>query len=143
LIYLDTSFLVPLFLEEATSKRIELLIRNLSPGEAATGHWTRTEFSSVLAREVRMGSLTSGEARQADAEFEQVLADSFSVLLPAQNDFDLAKQYLARHHSGLRAGDALHLAIATNCGARTIYSLDKTFLKAGGALALPVSGAPR
>ena len=90
-----------------------------------------------------MGGLAAGEARQADAEFEQVLADSFRVLLPGQNDFDLAKYYLARHRSGLRAGDALHFAIATNCGARTIHSLDKIFLKAGAALALPVSGTPR
>ncbi|MBV8189954.1 MAG: type II toxin-antitoxin system VapC family toxin [Alphaproteobacteria bacterium] len=143
MIYFDTSFPVPLFLEEATSKRIELLIGNLPAGEAATSHWTRSEFSSVLAREVRMGGLEADEAREVDSEFEKVLVDSFNVLLPERNDFDLAKQYLARHHNGLRAGDALHLAIATNCGARTIYSLDKTFLKAGAALALPVSGAPR
>jgi uncharacterized protein len=142
LIYFDTSFLVPLFFEEATSKRIELLIRNLPPGQAATSHWTRTEFSSVLAREVRIGALDAGDAQQADADFEKVLLESFTVLLPQRNDFDLAKNYLARHYSGLRAGDALHLAIANNCGAQTIYSLDKTFLKAGAVLALPVRGAP-
>ncbi|MDE2230228.1 MAG: hypothetical protein KGL11_14465 [Alphaproteobacteria bacterium] len=41
----------------------------------------------------------------------------------------------------MRAGDALHLAIATNHGAEAIYSLDKTLLKAGRRLGLPVSAA--
>ena len=36
-------------------------------------------------------------------------------------------------------GDALHLAIANNHRAETVYSLDKALLKAGKALGLPVS----
>jgi predicted nucleic acid-binding protein len=39
----------------------------------------------------------------------------------------------------LRAGDALHLAIAKNNHAGAIYSFDKTLLKAGKVLGLPVS----
>jgi predicted nucleic acid-binding protein len=38
----------------------------------------------------------------------------------------------------LRAGDALHLAIAVNNNARMIYSLDRTFIQAGKKLGLPV-----
>jgi hypothetical protein len=38
----------------------------------------------------------------------------------------------------LRAGDALHLAIAGGRGAETIYSLDKTLIKAGTTLGLPM-----
>jgi hypothetical protein len=39
----------------------------------------------------------------------------------------------------LRAGDALHLAIAGNRQAAAIYSLDKGLLMAGRLLDLPVS----
>jgi predicted nucleic acid-binding protein len=39
----------------------------------------------------------------------------------------------------LRAGDALHLAIAANRHAAAIYSLDKRLLRAGEILGLPVS----
>jgi antitoxin (DNA-binding transcriptional repressor) of toxin-antitoxin stability system len=39
----------------------------------------------------------------------------------------------------LRAGDALHLAIAGNHQADAIYSLDKVMIKAGKILDLPVS----
>jgi predicted nucleic acid-binding protein len=50
---------------------------------------------------------------------------------------------LRQHKLGLRAGDALHLAIARNRRADTIYSLDKTMLKAGRGLGLPLSSGIR
>ena len=65
--------------------------------------------------------------------------ESFSVLLLNANDFDLAKEYLGHFETGLRAGDALHLAIARNHRAEVIYSRDKSLLRAGTMLALPVS----
>ena len=65
--------------------------------------------------------------------------ESFAVLLPNGDDFNLAKKYLGRFETSLRAGDALHLAIATNHRAEAIYSLDKMFLKAGQVLGVPVS----
>ena len=65
--------------------------------------------------------------------------ESFSVLLPNADDFSLAKRYLGRFETGLRAGDALHLAVANNHRAAVIYSLDKTLLKAGKIVDLPVS----
>ncbi len=40
----------------------------------------------------------------------------------------------------LRAGDALHLAIARNHHARAIHSLDKKLLTAGRTLGLPTHG---
>lgn len=137
-LYFDTSFLAPLVLSEPTSARIERYVRRLPARELAISHWTRVEFSSLLAREVRMGGLDPKAARDADAAFETVVDESFVVLLPDGNDFDLAKRYLQTHGTGLRAGDALHLAIAKNHGAEAIYSLDKTLLKAGRILGLPV-----
>ena len=137
--YFDTSFLVPLFLQEATSVRIERAMAGLADQDLAISHWTRVEFSSLLAREVRMGSLDARTAREVDAEFESVARQSFTVLLPSGDDFDLAKQYIGRHQSGLRAGDALHLAIAQNHGSTHVYSLDNTLLKAGRLLGLPMT----
>lgn len=139
MLYFDTSFLVPLVLPEATSDRIAAFIRELNIEQLAVSHWTRIEFSSLIAREVRMGGLDARAAAQADARFEVMVDDSFAVLLSNADDFNLAKQYLGRFETGLRAGDAFHLAIASNHRAETIYSLDKMLLKAGGTLGLPVS----
>jgi len=140
LLYFDTSFLAPLVLAEATSEAIADFMRG-SPvdDEPAVSHWTRVEFSSLIAREVRMGGLTAAAAKRADDAFETMVEESFTILLPTTDDFDLAKEYLAAFETGLRAGDALHLAIAKNHRAAAMYSLDKTLLKAGERLGLPVS----
>jgi uncharacterized protein len=61
------------------------------------------------------------------------------VLLPGADDYDLARRYLHNHQTGLRAGDALHLAIAGNHRAKVIYSLDRQMIKAGEMLGLRVS----
>ncbi len=139
MLYFDTSFLVPLFLQEQTSTRIEHVFAGLAGQDLAIGHWTRVEFSSLLAREVRMGGLAATAAREVDAEFETVATASLLVLLPGVEDFELAKEYLAHFQSGLRAGDALHLAVARNRGSERIYSLDNTMLKAGRSLGLPMT----
>ena len=63
--YFDTSFLVPLILPEATSEHVSGFLEALEGDDLAVSHWTRVEFASLLAREVRMGGLDIGTARQA------------------------------------------------------------------------------
>lgn len=139
MLYFDTSFLVPLILPEATSDSIAAFVGGLSTVQFAVSHWTRVEFSSLIAREVRMGGLDVQTATRADARFESMVNESFSVLPPNIDDFGLAKRYLGRFETRLRAGDALHLAIAANHRAEVIYTLDRTLLDAGKILNLPVS----
>ena len=139
MVYFDTSFLAPLILPEATSDEIAAFFHGLPPEEFTVSQWTRVEFSSLVAREARMGGLDVRAAARADARFEAMVDESFSVVLPNVGDFGLAKRYLSRFETRLRAGDALHLAIANNHHAAVIYSLDKTFLQAGRLLNLPVS----
>jgi uncharacterized protein len=122
MLYLDTSFLVPLFLPEATSDKIERFLGRKHTAPLAISHWTRVEFSSALAREVRIGSLGRNAAIRTEAQFADVTAESFIVLLPTATDFDLAGQFLRRYETGLRAGDALHLAIASNNRATAVHS---------------------
>lgn len=138
MLYFDTSFLAPLILEEAASTEVERFIIGLPVGELAVSHWTRVEFASLLAREVRMGGMETPAAREAGAQFEAIVAESFVILLPNADDFTLAREYLGTFKTGLRAGGALHLAIANNHRAETIYSFDKIMLKAGSLLGLPV-----
>lgn len=114
MLYFDTSFLVPLILPESTSNRIAAFIRRLPVEELTVSHWTRVEFSSLIARDVRMGVVDAAAGARADARFEAMVDASFAVLLPSADDFGLAKWYLRRFNTGLRGGDALHLAIASN-----------------------------
>lgn len=138
--YFDTSFLAPLILSEAASDPVAAFMQTLSREDLTVSHWTRVEFSSLLARQVRMGQLSEDSAHAADTRFETMIDGSFAVLLPDRADFDLAKAYLGRFETGLRAGDALHLAIAANRGAEALYSLDRKLIEAGRQLGVPAAG---
>ena len=139
MLYFDTSFLAPLVLPESTSDKIAAFVRRLPVEDLTVSHWTRVEFSSLIARDVRMSVLDAAAGARADARFEAMVDASFAVLLPNADDFGLAKRYLGKFNTGLRAGDALHLAIAANRQAAAIYSLDKGLLMAGRLLDLPAS----
>ena len=65
------------------------------------------------------------------------------MVAPTAEDFEQSRRFLRRHETGLRSGDALHLAIASNRDARAIYTLDRGFLKAGQILSLPVKSGIR
>jgi hypothetical protein len=56
-LYFDTSFLVPLVLPEATSDSVAAFVHRLSAEQLTVTHWTKVEFSSLIAREVRMGTM--------------------------------------------------------------------------------------
>jgi predicted nucleic acid-binding protein len=139
MLYFDTSFIVPYILPEATSNRVQSFFSEHHADALAVSDWTRVEFFSMLAREVRGGGLPEQAAREADLRFEAALAQSFLVVLPDRNDFDLCKRYLGRFETGLRGGDAMHLAVAANHGAQMIYTLDKKLLRAGKMLGLPIA----
>lgn len=137
--YLDTSFITPLLLTEATSTDVEAYVSKLPPGNLFISHWTMLELASVVAREVRMKRLAEANARAVLAEFDSLVSDSLNVLMPTVADFGLAREYIERFATGLRAGDALHLAIAANHGAKKILTLDVGFIDAGKLLKLPAT----
>ena len=123
MLYFDTSFLVPLLFQESTSTQIDAFIRRQRAGELTVSHWTRLEFSSVLAREVRMGQLDRDAARDAEARFDALVAESFAVILPSAADFELSRISLGNceksrggHDSQPGQGTAACRKLARNTG---------------------------
>jgi uncharacterized protein len=139
MLYFDTSFLTPLFRKETTTTSIEKFFGRQDVENLAISHWTRVEFSNVLARDVRMGIIDPPLALDLDRSFEGSIANTFTIILPDADDFGLCRRYLQRYETSLRLGDALHLAIAANHGAEKVYTLDNKLLKAGRLLGLPVA----
>ena len=139
MVYLDTSFIAPLVITEDASDAVEALVMKVKPGELATGMWTQIELASLIARKLRMGEFSATKAEAVRREFDRMLHESFEVLLPTAAAFALATKFLALPKTGLRAGDAFHLAIAASHGAKRILTLDQGFVKAGKQLKLPVS----
>lgn len=136
MIYLDTSFLTPLFRTEPLSEQIGEFLAAQPPGTLAISQWTRVEFASVMARDVRMRMLDASMARKIVREFDALADDSLHVLIPAAADFDLARNFVTEFSTRLRGPDALHMAIARNHGVAEILTLDEGLLFAARRLRL-------
>ena len=68
--------------------------------------------------------------------FNKLVAESFTVLSVIGAQFRAAARFADQHALGLRAGDALHLAIASEHGI-TVHTLDQRLAEAGPALGVP------
>ena len=135
--YLDTSFLVPYFVPEKASRAVEKFLSSIKTEELAISQWTRTEFVSALGIKIRTQRFSENAARRVLAAFDEITGQYFTVIQILERDYLLATEFLLQWSLGLRAGDALHLALAKNHGAKRIYSLDKSLVKAAGRLRIP------
>ena len=99
----------------------------------AISDWVITEFSTALSIKLRTGQLSIDERAVSLAGFSRLIAESLTVLPISGLHFRAAARFADLHRSGLRAGDALHLAVAGDHGA-TLCSLDRRLAAAGGEL---------
>jgi predicted nucleic acid-binding protein len=135
-LYLDTSLIVSALTIEPGSKQSQAWFGEQDPQQFLISEWTATEVSSALGIKLRTGQLTVVERAAALALFHQLTAASFTVASVVGTHFRMAAGYLDRYELGLRASDALHLAVAADEGAQ-ICTLDRRMAAAGPALGVP------
>ena len=128
MIYLDTSVLLPLFVHEPTSHAVRSVLSAAKQDELAISEWSQTEFISAIGRHVRMALLKKEAAPAIVRKFQELVERNLVVLELDGSDFLTANGFLRRFELGLKAGDALHLAIASNHAAE-VYSSDEVMLK--------------
>ena len=129
----DTGILVAGLTNEVRTDDAQQWLAEQSAGELAISQWVDTEFSAALSMKLRMGQLQSSDRAEVLSAFAQLVAESFHILPIGSMDSGVAARYADQHATGLRAGDALHLAIAANQGAR-IRTLDKRLEAAAESL---------
>ena len=137
MIYLDTSFLAPFYIQEATSASVETILLNIPTDKLAISDWTTVEFSSLVSRRVRMSELSLEQMEAVIRSFKEDAAQSYTVFTVRTVDFILAAEFIQQWETGLRAGDALHLAIASNRSVENLLSLDRGLIDAVRKLNIP------
>ncbi len=135
MIYLDTSVMVALISNEASAARIaEWFSAHSEP--TISGDWCKVEFASALALKQRTGQINSDESAAAWAMFGEFCAASLRLLPLATEVFDDATALIRQSNHALRAGDALHLALALHVKAPTFFTLDVRLAASAGQFGL-------
>jgi len=134
-VYLDTSALAKLYVQEANSDDLDSALigrRDLLISELAL-----TELTSALARRIREGAIAAATGRRI---YQQVLRDvrageyRLLDLTPATHREAERLLLTMGQHAPLRAADSMHLAMAALAEARALVTYDRQMHLAASAL---------
>lgn len=134
-LYIDTSVLVAALTNEAETARMQAWLASQNPASLFVSDWVVTEFSSALSIKLRTGQITVTDRANALALFTRLCVDSFECLPATAQQFRTAARFSDQYALGLRAGDALHLAICADHGVM-LCTLDRRLAEAGPQLGL-------
>ncbi|MGC1388662.1 MAG: type II toxin-antitoxin system VapC family toxin [Steroidobacteraceae bacterium] len=122
-IYLDTSAAVPLFVPEPASDRVAAWLE-VCADTLVSADWILTEFASALAIKVRRGELLQKHAAAAWENFGIFSQSGLRLVPVTRATFMHAAQLVRSIRVELRAGDALHLAMAVEAETTGIATAD-------------------
>ncbi len=128
MLYVDTSVLVALCTNEAKTADVSKWYSNCTD-ELASAAWCVTEFASAMGLKQRTGQLTESQAKTAWLQFERICANDLELLPVDAMTFHKAAMLTMDASTGLRAGDALHLACAMEAKANGLVTLDVVLAK--------------
>ena len=142
MIYLDPSLLVTALTAEPDTARVQAWLVKYEVGALCISDWTVSEFSSALALKLRRGELNAEKRARVLSNWRVTQQENLVVIPVPQPAYDLAARFCDRHELGLRAGDALHLAVAS-LGGHSLATLDARMAKGAVAVGVHVVGVRR
>ncbi|MGV0982800.1 MAG: type II toxin-antitoxin system VapC family toxin [Polynucleobacter sp.] len=133
MIYVDTSVFVALCTKEQKSDDVAKWYTNSSV-KMFSSTWAFTEFSSALSLKVRTSQITEKQSREAWKKFDALCQNDIELLPIESKTYYSAGILVVDSKSNLRAGDALHLAVAKQLKSKSLATLDKVLAKNAGNL---------
>lgn len=140
-LYLDTSVVVTALVTEPSSPTVLEWLKAQGPVRFAVSDWVVTEFSAALSVKLRSGAIFADAQERALAVFGDLISGEFERLPVEPEHFRLAAAFSNRSSTGLRAGDALHLAIASSHTIR-LCTRDRLQAEAGAGLGVLTEFVP-
>lgn len=136
-VYLDASFPVPLFANQAPLTARASGYMDASSPEVVISDFAGAEFASAIARLTRMGALTALEAVGMFADFDAWAGQIATRAETTTVDVNAAIGLIRRLAFTLRTPDALNIAIAQRIGA-SLATFDSRMAESATALGLEV-----
>ncbi|MGN6848347.1 MAG: type II toxin-antitoxin system VapC family toxin [Sphingomicrobium sp.] len=136
-IYCDTSLLVTALVGEVASERVLAWLAGKAGETLIISDWCVTEFSSALSLKLRNRRISPEQRAETLAAWASLRQTSLTTLPVQSEHFQAAATYCERSNVGLRASDALHLAVAAAHGC-VIATLDAVQRKAAIELGIKV-----
>ena len=128
MVYVDTSVLVAMCTQESKTADVLQWYTECTQ-ELTSAAWCVTEFASAMGLKQRTGQLTAEQAQTAWTMFERMCANDLQLLPVEASTFHKAAMMTMNTASGLRAGDALHLACAVEAKCKSMTTLDVVLAK--------------
>jgi uncharacterized protein len=122
-IYLDTSVLVALLLNEPNSKLAERWYANCTE-PMISAIWCVTEFASALGIKLRKGQINAVQSESAWASFEKLCSNDLLLVPVEATIFHKAALLALDSESKLSSGDSLHLACALDRKVNSMATFD-------------------
>ena len=123
--YLDTSVIVSWLIGDVNSGRADGWLAGHNQAQLAVSDWSIPEVSSALARLIRMKRLTNADWTRGLQKFSAMRTSNFETLSVRTGHFGRAAALVDQYTLGLRAPDALHLAVAESVGATMVTFDDR------------------
>jgi uncharacterized protein len=133
--YLDASVIVPLFVDEPSSRDVMDWLAT-QDGPILVSEFAAAEVSSNLSRSVRMGRLVEDAARAALADFDTWRFANTEPVDLTEGDLRSATLLVRRFETKLRAADAVHLAVSRRLEAMLV-TRDHGLLAAAHMVGVP------
>jgi len=132
MLFVDTSVVVAFYIPEANSRRAQRLFS--SEATLAISSLVEVEFTSAVARLVRMKHITADDGRCVLEAFQSHVQQKFYAFTPiTQEVYQLVRDWIGSFRTALRTLDALQLA-AAHANGLAFVTADKPLAKAARQL---------
>jgi predicted nucleic acid-binding protein len=136
-LYLDASAILPILITERSSHVVNRFL-NDQPDPLVVTEFAAAEVASGLSRLARMGAIDRASADRHLADFD-LWRERLSQPLDIQaSDFRLASDFVRRLDLGLRAPDALHVAVCRRADLSRV-TVERRLASAAEALGVRVT----